>query len=178
MVTRLPMLDLVARIGLGIVTLVWLLTSCSSSSSEVDGGPGGGEAQAAKREMDALAEKLLPDLVPRLGEVTEMDADFVERGGYGLYDYRASAQVLRPAPRREALAEVERVLEEHGLTVESPGETSDVTGTLGNVRVSVVWMSGDAVDTADLTVNTLRPASGDDDYVADTGPTDYTTYLR
>lgn len=175
--TPLPMLGRMTRIAVGIVTFVWLLTSCSSSEGDDD--PGGGEAQAAKQEMDALAEKLLPDLVPVLGgEVSGMEAEFVERGGYGLYDYRARAQVLRPAPREQALTEVERVLEEQGLTVESPGQTADVTATAGNVRVSVSWTAGDAVDTADLTMNTLRPASGDDDYVTEAAPTDYTAFFR
>lgn len=178
-VRPIPMLDRMIRIGLGIASVVWLLTACTSPSGSEDAKSGGGEARAAKQEMDSLAEDLLPELTPLLGGgLSAMEADFVERGGYGLWDYRARGQVVRPSPREEALPEVERVLRDHGLSVETPGQTADVTGTTGNVRVSVTWTSGDAVDVADLTINTLEPASGDEDYVEEAAPTDYTAYLR
>ena len=178
-IERVPMLGAMTRLVIGLATMVCLLAACSSPSDGGGDGPAGGDARAAKQEMDSLAEELLPDLAPVLGgEVTRMEAGFVERGGFGLWDYRARTQVVRPAPAEESLAEVQRVLEAHGLAVEAPGKTSDVTGTVGNVRVSVAWTAGDAVDVAELSMNTLEPASGDDDYAADAAPTDYAAYLR
>ncbi len=173
------MLGAMTRLVIGLAAMVCLLAACSSSPDDGDAGQAGGDARAAQKEMDSLAEELLPDLAPVLGgEVAGLEAGFVERGGFGLWDYRARAQVVRPAPAEESVGEVERVLEEHGLAVESPGKTSDVTGTVGNVRVSVSWTAGDAVDVAELSMNTLEPASGDDDYAAEAEPTDYAPYLR
>lgn len=175
----LPMLCRMLRIGLGLAAVLWALTACTSSPDGDGSGASTKAAQEAKQEMDRVAEDLLPDLVPVLGgDITSMEADFVERGGFGVWDYRARGQVVRPSPAEQSVPEVERVLQQHGFSVEVPGETSDVTGTVGNVRVSVSWTEGAAVDVAELSINTLEPASGDDDYAADAAPTDYLSYLR
>lgn len=152
------------------------LASCSPDAAGDDLPPGGGEAKAFKAEMDALAEELLPDLLGAIGSrPEELEARFVERGGYGVWDYLAgSTWAVEGKPH---IDEVERVVSDHGMDVERPGTTSDVTATRGNVRVSVSWAEGAAISTATLRFDTVDAAGGDDGYAAQTPPEDYLALL-
>lgn len=149
------------------------LTACSGSVREGADPP----PSEIKAEVDAVARDVLPDLVRVIGGAPQqMVARFVERGGYGIYDYGAQATWRvpdRPAP----LDRVVEVLETHGLAVEKPGTTSDVTATQGNVRVSVSWTTGDAATVAGVDIGTIDPIVADTDDVEPIGPEEFTAYL-
>ncbi|WP_133241226.1 hypothetical protein [Nocardioides gansuensis] len=173
-----------ARTLLGValaLAVLAALTSCSLDASGDDesggGESAGGEAKEFKAEMDSLARELLPDLVEAIGSrPEELEARFIERGGFGVWDYQAgSTWEVKGEPR---LDKVEQVLTDHGMPVERPGTTSDITATQGNVRVSVSWDEGAAISTATLEFNTLDAAGGDDEYAEQAPPTDYLGFLR
>lgn len=134
-----PRVTGMTRILLGLAVLL-LLSACTSDSSSgaPDGSGAEPDAQTVKAEMDGEAQTLLPDLVSTLGgRFNGLQATFVERGGFGIWDYTANGSLLKPSgTMTESLAAVESVLSEHGYAVETDDAQRRVTGTKGNVSVT------------------------------------------
>ncbi len=132
-----PRVAAMTRIVLGLVVVLLLAACTSDGGSDLDGSGDGPDARTVKAEMDAEAEAVLPDLVGRLGgQFNGMQATFLERGGFGIWDYTASGSLVKPSgTMTESLAAVEGVLEEHGYAVETDDAQRRVTGTKGNVTV-------------------------------------------
>ena len=127
------------RIVLGLVVVLLLAACTSDGGSDVDGSGDGPDARTVKTEMDGEAEALLPDLVDQVGgELNGMQATFTERGGFGVWDYRAGGALVGPSgTTTESLTAAQAVLEEHGYTVQTNDSQKRVTGTKGNVTVIV-----------------------------------------
>ncbi|WP_159081474.1 hypothetical protein [Nocardioides sediminis] len=169
------------RILLGLAVLL-LLSACTSDAGS--GATEGSEpdAETVKAEMDGEAKALLPDLLGQVGgEVNGMLATFSERGGFGIWDYVASGAIVKPSgTMTESLAAVETVLVEHGYTVEADDERKRVTGTKGNVSVTVE-ASLLTAEKKGSGLNIRIGSSGiqDGDDFAESAPAeDYLTYVR
>ncbi|KRF34093.1 hypothetical protein [Nocardioides sp. Soil805] len=176
------------RIVLGLV-VVLLLSACSSDSGASDtgatgegsGSTGGLDARSAKSEADTEARSLLPDLVGELGgRLNGMQAGFVERGGFGIWDYTASGSLARPSGTlSQSLATAESVLEEHGYTVETNDAQKRVTGAKDDLSV-IVEASLLTAEEKGAGLNLRMGIAGiedGDDFAGSAPPEDYVAYL-
>lgn len=171
------------RIVLGLVVVLLLAACTSDGGSDVEGSGDGPDARTVKTEMDGEAEAVLPDLVAQVGgELNGMQATFTERGGFGVWDYRAGGALVGPAgTTSESLAATRSVLEEHGYTVESNDSQKRVTGTKGNVTVVVeasLLTAEKKGSGLNVTVGSTGGIEDGDEYAASAPPEDYTAYLR
>jgi hypothetical protein len=182
------------RIVLGLVVVLLLsaaTSACTADGSGSGSGSGSGgqdagnraDARAVKTEVDGEAEAVLPDLVDRLGgELNGMQATFVERGGFGTWDYTAGGALVGPAGTvSQSLTTVETVLDDHGYAVEANGSQKRVTGTKGNVSVIVeasLLSAEEKGSGLNLTIGSTGGIEDGDDYAASTPPEDYTALVR
>jgi hypothetical protein len=170
------------RLLLGLVAAV-LLSSCSSgdaTSGRTDEQP---DAAAFKEQMDAEARRLLPDLVSGLGgSLGGMQATFVERGGFGLWDYTAAGVLSRPRGTVDAKLETARsVLEQHGYTVDRDDAHERVTATKGDVGVIVqagMPTTDPAVRSVNLRISNVGAISDGGDFAESVPPEDYLAYVE
>lgn len=176
------MLRAMTRMVLGVLTIA-LLSACAGGVAGDDrDDASGGDTQAFKTEMDGVAADLLPDLHQSVGgQPAGLQAGFVERGGYGVWDYTARGTWTGPTgSAEEILDRAEAVLADHGFEVERPGRTSDLVAGKGDVRVSLErGLSTDVEQVGELRV-TLHNADGllsGDDYAERTPPVDYLSEL-
>ncbi|WP_457205868.1 hypothetical protein [Nocardioides sp. P5_C9_2] len=170
------------RLLLGLVAVV-LLSSCSSTgdpaSGRADEKP---DAAAFKQQMDTEAQALLPDLVSELGgSPNGLQASFVERGGFGLWDYTASGVLSRPRGAIDAkLDTASAVLEQHGYTVERDEAQLRVRATKDDIGVTV--QAGMPTTDPDVRSVSVRMANvgaleDGDDFAESAPPEDYLAYL-
>ena len=177
---RVPRLLGMTRIVLGIVLLT-LLSGCSTGVPD-DGEGGARDAEQFKADMDALARAVLPDLQRAVGgELPGMEARFYEKGGsLGIWQYEASGQFQAvPTAPAKAIAAARRALEEHGLQVESRGDTR-LQATAGNVYVSLdaATVAATSEVLVDVDMGAVDGLTSRDDYAESAPPEDYSTYAK
>lgn len=175
---KIPMLRPMTRMVLGVLAIVLLSACANGVSGDEPADPSGRDTQAFKEEMDDVAAQLLPDLHQALGgQPAGLQAKFVERGGYGVWDYTARGRWTGPrGSAEEVLDRAEAVLTDHGFDVERPGRTSDLVGSKGDVRVALERGSSADVERVGELGVTFYNADGllsGDDYAERTPPVDY-----
>lgn len=162
-----------------VFVLALLLTAVSACSNDSDGL----DAETFKTEMDAEVKVLLPDLMEAFGgDLDGMQADFRERGGFGIWDYAATGTVLGlPGTDDQALAAGAEALTKHGFTVETDDEEVSVRAAKGDIRVvASSARPGDdtGVASLDLTITSAHTMSGDDDFAENAPAEDYLAFLE
>ncbi len=170
------------RLLLGLVAVV-LLSSCSSTDGPASrGADDKPDAAAFKEQMDAEAQELLPDLVSELGgSLDGMQATFVERGGFGLWDYTASGVLSRPPGAIDAkLDTASAVLEQHGYSVDRDDAHLRVSATKDAVGVIVeagMPTTDPTVRSVSVRIANVGALRDEDDFAEGAPPEDYLAYL-
>lgn len=185
----MPTMDRVMRLATGMLLVVALATlpACSSPDGPDETGPDASgsaapTAEEVKSEMDAEARSLLPDLVEQLGaDLGGMQATFSERGGFGVWDYRASGTLTEPeGDMASVLTTARQVLTDHGFSAEVDREQLRVRGSKGHVVaiVEAALLTDDAeVSALNLSLGNAEAITDDDDYAEQAPPEDYLAYL-
>lgn len=162
------------------VLLAALAAACTSTGAS-DPGDGSADAETFKQQMDAEAQTLLPELMSAVGgELNGMQASFTERGGFGIWDYRASGSVVGPAGTvDESLAAATSTLEGRGFTVARNESQKRVTGEKGDISVIVEAsaLTGRS-NGLNLSMGNLSTIGEDDDFAKSAPAEDYLTYLE
>lgn len=165
-----------------VVLLGLALAACSPPVRE------GGDPEAAdvKKEVDAVARTVLPPLTESLGVTpTGLQATFTERGGFGLWDYRAGGQFVGPeGAHPELMSKLETVLRDSGLDVERDDTRGEVRGTSGNAAVlltaTTARLAGSArrQNLVQVTISSIDPTSVGDEFAETAEPEDYLAYVE
>lgn len=183
--TGRPTLARMTRMVLGVVVAI-LLCACATSGSgtseesETDGPP---DARAAKAEMDAAAQAVLPALASKIGgQVSGLQAHFTERGGFGIWDYAADGHITKPpGTMARALDAAEGALTSEGYAVERDDAQKRVTGTLGNVRIAVeagLLSDDQVVSSLNVRFGIIGAVSDGDDFAGSAPAEDYLAYVK
>jgi hypothetical protein len=178
-----PRVARMTRIVLGLAVL-FLLSACTSESGSAGAGDpeDSPDARTVKTDVDTEAEVLLPDLLDRLGgRLNGMQATFLERGGFGIWDYTAAGALIRPSgTTSQSLAAVRDVLEQHDYSVEVNDSQKRVTGTKGEVYV-IVEASLLSAEEKGSGLNVRMGSSGISDangFAESVPPEDYLAYVE
>lgn len=167
-----------------LLAVMVLLTACSNSVRPASEG-GDPQAEDLKAEIDAVAKVVVPALTTALGvQPTGLQASFTERGGFGLWDYRASGQFAGPSGTSKELTDsITQTLTDAGLTVKEDA-LGAIVGTQGNASVrldvvgSAVAGSSRTQQLVDITIGSSRPTSEGDDFAESAPAEDYLAYLK
>ncbi|MEO5665981.1 MAG: hypothetical protein ABIR39_22150 [Nocardioides sp.] len=167
-----------------LLAMVVLFAACSTSVRPPSEG-GDPQAEDLKAEVDAVAKDVVPALTTALGvQPTGLQASFTERGGFGLWDYRASGQFAAPDGTSQELTDtIRRTLTGSGLEV-TQDAVGAVVGSKGNASVrlaivrSVVAGSSKSQQLVDITIGSTQPTTEGDDFAKSAPAEDYLTYLE
>ena len=164
-----------------LLLVATVMTSCGTPVRE-GGDP---SAETLKTEVDGVAKQVLPQLTDALGvKPTGLQADFIERGGFGLWDYGASGQFVAPQGTPDVLAEsITKAMTDVGLSVKTDS-LGAVVGSRGNVVVrltvgtSVVPGSSRTMALVDISIGSRQPTSEGEDFAESAPPEDYLAFVE
>lgn len=167
-----------------LVAMLVLLAACSNSVRPASEG-GDPPAEDLKAEVDAVAKDVVPALTTALGvRPSGLQASFTERGGFGLWDYRAGGQFVAPAGTSQELTDtITRTLTDSGLEV-TEDAVGAVLGTKGNASVRLTVVRSAVAGTSrtqqlvDITIGSTAPTSKGDDFAEAAPAEDYLAYVK